>query len=204
VEPLHDLAERLRVAGCEPDTSGADWLVPARFPDRTTTRPLPGSSAHLSGTPIQETRGHVVKESRTEVGDQRIKEDGEARQVTVAFEEKPGVNYTHLVTVSVPVTYPIKQVEGQIVWRSNSGLGMTGFGFGGDPPRVDGYYRHYTFRASISPAIHAPEPIIRFVNLGGCRYYQFGHHTQRFSRNADWLEAANAIDDWLRTGPSSD
>lgn len=32
--PLHDLANRLRDAGCETDTSGTDWLYPARFPKR--------------------------------------------------------------------------------------------------------------------------------------------------------------------------
>ena len=32
--PLHDLAARLHDAGCDTETSGTDWLNPARFPDR--------------------------------------------------------------------------------------------------------------------------------------------------------------------------
>jgi hypothetical protein len=78
---------------------------------------------------------------------------------------------------------------------------MTGFGFAGDPPRTDDRHRRYTFRASISPQIHNPEPIIRFVNLHGYRYYQYRDHTQRFPHHTDWTEAANTIDQWLRTGP---
>jgi DNA-binding beta-propeller fold protein YncE len=35
--PLHDLAARLHDAGCDTDTSGTDWLNPARFPDRDHT-----------------------------------------------------------------------------------------------------------------------------------------------------------------------
>jgi hypothetical protein len=132
------------------------------------------------------------------------KEDTDARQVTVVIEAKPGVNFTHLVTVSAPITYPIKQVEGQIVWQTNGGLGMIGFGFSGDRPRVDGQHRLYTFRASVSPQIREPEPVIRWVDLHGNRYYQFRDHTQRFSQNADWIEAATTIDQWLRTGPQPD
>ena len=37
--PLHDLAGRLRDAGCDTDTTGTRWLDPARFPDRTITPP---------------------------------------------------------------------------------------------------------------------------------------------------------------------
>jgi len=121
--------------------------------------------------------------------------------VTVVIEAKPGANFTHLVTVNTPITYPIKQVEGQITWQANNGLGMTGFGFAGDPPRADDRHRRYTFRASVSPQISNPEPIIRFVDLHGNRYYQFRDHTQRFPASTDWNEAATAIDQWLRTGP---
>jgi predicted nucleotide-binding protein len=40
-EPLHDLANRLKQAGCETDTLGTSWLNPARFPDRGYITPAP-------------------------------------------------------------------------------------------------------------------------------------------------------------------
>ena len=39
--PLHDLASRLKEAGCETDTTGSAWLDPARFPDRDNVDPAP-------------------------------------------------------------------------------------------------------------------------------------------------------------------
>jgi predicted nucleotide-binding protein len=41
VEPLHDLANRLKQAGCETDTLDSSWLNPARFPDRSHITPVP-------------------------------------------------------------------------------------------------------------------------------------------------------------------
>jgi predicted nucleotide-binding protein len=200
VEPLHDLAGRLRAAGCDTDTTGTAWLDPARFPDRNAVKAPPDDHRPTVST---ESAGEPRDHAREEA--QRAKEDSDARQVTVVIETAPSVNSTHLITVSTPINYPIKQVEGQIAWQANSGgLGMTGFGFAGDPPRPDDYRRWYTFRASISPQIHNPEPVIRFVDLHGNRYYQYRHHTQRFPHNTDWIEAANAIDQWLRTGPRPD
>ena len=84
-------------------------------------------------------------------------EDTAARQVTVVLiEPKDGENFTHLITVSAPITYPLKWTDAQISWQTNSGLGMTGTGFSGDPPRVDDHHRRYTFRASVSPQITEP------------------------------------------------
>ena len=62
VEPLHDLAERLRVAGCEPDTSGTDWLVPGRFPDRSTIKPTPKIPPPIGEKTVQEERGYALIE----------------------------------------------------------------------------------------------------------------------------------------------
>jgi hypothetical protein len=130
-------------------------------------------------------------------------QDTEARQVLVMIEAKPGDHFTHLITVSTPITYPIKQVEAQIAWQTNSGLAMTGTGFSGDLPHADSQRRYYTFRASVSPQIHRPEPDIRFVDLHGNRYYVFRDHTQRFPPNTDWPRAMTDIDQWLRTGPTA-
>jgi predicted nucleotide-binding protein len=209
VEPLHDFAGRLRAAGCDTDTTGTAWLDPGRFPDRRAAMPLAdGGQPAASSQQANEARGYpreeVHEEAQARKEAQRAKEDTDARQVTAVIEAKPGVNSTHLITVSTPITYPIKLLEGQITWQTNNGLGMTGFGFAGDPPRTDDRHRRYTFRASISPQIHDPEPIIRFVNLHGNRYYHYRDHTQRFPHHTDWTEAANTIDQWLRTGPKPD
>jgi predicted nucleotide-binding protein len=55
VQPLHDLAGRLRDAGCDTDTTGTDWLNPARFPNRDTITPPP-SADHPSDPAEAEPR----------------------------------------------------------------------------------------------------------------------------------------------------
>lgn len=198
---LYDLAERLRVAGCDIDLTGSDWLDATGFPDRSVIKP-PVAPREIAGENTAQEREH--DSAPQEIAAELAREDAEARQVTVVIESKAGMNYTHLITVRAPLTYPVKQVEGQIVWQANGGLGMTGFGFSSDPPQVDDHHRRITFRASVSPQIRNPEPVIRFVNLHGHRYYQFRHHTQRFPQNADWIQATTVIDEWLRAGPSPD
>ena len=42
------------------------------------------------------------------------------------------------ITVSAPITYPVKQVEAQVAWQANGGLGMISAGFGGDRPQAAG------------------------------------------------------------------
>jgi predicted nucleotide-binding protein len=56
VEPLHDLAERLRTAGCDTDTTGTAWLDPTRFPDRNTTKPPPGNPKPTASQPVSDAR----------------------------------------------------------------------------------------------------------------------------------------------------
>jgi predicted nucleotide-binding protein len=203
--PLQDLAARLHDAGCDTSTSGTDWLNPARFPNRDTTRPPPPDRRTVASTePGNQSHDYAREDAQARKEAQRTREDTDARQVTVVTEAKNGANFTHLITVSTPTTYPIKLVDAQIAWQTNSGLGMTSPGFVGDPPRTDDHHRRYTFRASVSPQIRNPEPVIRFVDQHGHRYYQFRDHTQRFPQNTDWPAAAAAIDQWLRTGPSPD
>ncbi len=203
VPPLHDLAARLHDAGCDTDITGSAWLNPTRFPDRDSIAPpadlRPATSAE-PGSELHDAR----KETQTREAAQRAGEDTEARQVVVTVEAKASRDFTHLITVSAPITYPVKQVEVQIAWQTNGGLGTTSPGFAGDPPRADGQRRRYTFRASVNPQIHNPAPVIRFVDLHGNRYYQYRDHTQRFPPNTDWIQAATAIDQWLRTGASRD
>jgi len=54
--PLHDLAERLRIAGCEIDLTRVDWRQPRRFPDRTITKPPPGRREKASEEPVHQAR----------------------------------------------------------------------------------------------------------------------------------------------------
>lgn len=203
VEPLHDLAARLHDAGCDTDITGSDWLDPTRFPDRDAVTPPAALGSAASANPASEPHDARTETQAREAAE-RAKEDTEARQVAVTIEAKRGWESTHQITVSTPITYPVKQVEAQIAWQTNGGLAMTSTGFGGDPPRADGQHRCYTFRASVNPQIRNPEPVIRFVDLHGNRYYQFRDHTQRFPANTDWTQAVTAIDQWLRTGPSLD
>jgi predicted nucleotide-binding protein len=223
VEPLNDLAGRLSDAGCDIDLSGNDWLRAAYFPDRTTLavgerpgtqeetvlgpRGRPDRSHNSGGDSTAPARAaieprDVSAETSWRDADQRARQDTEARQMLVTIEAKQDPHFNYLIKVSSPLTYPVKQVEARIAWQTNGGLGMTGTGFSGDPPRADSQCRSYRFRASVNPQIH-PEPAIRFVDLHGNRYYQFRDHTQRFPANTDWVQAVNAIDEWLRTGPSA-
>jgi predicted nucleotide-binding protein len=179
-EPLHDLAQRLADAGCDIDITGTQWLQPGHFPDRDSTAPPavehPSSQTRPAGTaagpparPDGNRDNDAAAQTRHEAA-QRAIQDAEARQVLVTIEAKPGERFTHLITISTPITYPIKQVQAEIAWQENSGLAMTSTVFSGDPPGADGQRRHYTFRASVNPQIR-PEPAIRFVDLHGNLYY---------------------------------
>lgn len=215
VEPLNDLAGRLGDAGCEIDLSGSDWLNPSRFPDRDSTAPPGGvmdrtdddsageplTREDASAKPADEPRETDTETWRHEAV-QYDRYDNEARQVLVTIEAQHREGVTHLITVSTPITYPAKQVQAAIAWQTNSGLATTSTGFGGDPPTTNGQRRYYAFRAAVNPQI-CPEPVIRFVDLHGNRYYQFRDHTQRFPADTDWLQAMIAIDEWLRTGPTA-
>jgi predicted nucleotide-binding protein len=203
VEPLHDLAARLHDAGCDTDITGNDWLSPTRFPERDTVAPPADLRPATSAEPASELHDTRTKTEASKEA-QYVKEDTEARQMVVTIEAQSGPDFTHLITVSTPITYPVKQVEVQIAWQTNGGLGMTSTGFAGDPPSTDDHRRRYRFRASINPQIHNPEPVVRFVDLHSNRYYQYRDHTQRFSSNTDWIKAATVIDLWLRTGPRPD
>ncbi len=212
VQPLHDLAGRLQTAGCQIDTTGAQWLNPSRFPDRTQASRSPDVMRHAALSVTHSGRPDPAdSDAQIRAAERRAREDSEARQVVASIEKADsttsahGPNVTHLITVSCPSTYPIKQVEGQVVWQGNSGgFSMTGFGYGGDTPRAGNGRIWYPFRASISPQVRNPEVVIRFVDQHGNRFYQFRLHTQRFPGRTDWIDAMKVIDLWLRTGPNPD
>jgi len=210
VEPLNDLAGRLSDAGCDVVRSGNDWLRAGRFPNRTAP---PGSTGQGNGgdekpsgltasadSPGESRNSSEGKQQLT--SDQLARQDTEARQVLVTMEASQDPKYNRRIVVSVPLTYPVKQVDAQISWELNGGRGMTSTGFTGDPPIADAQRRYYIFRALVDTRIDA-EPVIRFVDLHGNRYYQFRDHTQRFPASADWPEAVTEIAKWLGTGPST-
>jgi hypothetical protein len=138
---------------------------------------------------------------RRELAERTAKEDYQARQVVVFTEEKSHNSFTHLVTVSAPHEYPIKQVQGCIVHQAGGGRTLTGFGHPGNPPEVDDRRIYHTFWASLGPG---DAPVIRFLDWHGNRYYQYEHYTERFPGNTDWPEAIRALDHWIRTGPKLD
>lgn len=142
---------------------------------------------------------------RREAAERRAREDYEARQVLVTIEAKEHptlAEFTHYITVSTPHAYPIKQVDGQLAGWRTSQMGATGFGHAGDEPWVDENRVHFGFWS------HSPDrgeyPIIRFVDWHGNRYYQYRHYTDRFGQNTDYLDAAQQLDSWIRTGPKPD
>jgi len=137
------------------------------------------------------------------------REDYEARQVLVQVEEKShpaqGHDFNHRVTLSTPHAYPIKWVDGCLVHRiSNGGLGIIPFGHSGDEPYIDEQRIYYPFWAEFPAGVFQPAPIMRFVDWHGTLYYQYRHYTQRFGQSTRWEQAAQVLDEWIRTGPKPD
>jgi hypothetical protein len=153
----------------------------------------------------QEALDQLERRERTE----RIaREDYEARQVLVTVEEKEhpghGHDFNRRVTLSTPHAYPIKWVDGRLAHQTNSGLGILPFGHGGDEPYIDEQRIYYAFWAEVPIGVHNAAPLMKFVDRHGNLYYQYQHYTQRFSQNTSFEQAAQALDDWIRTGPKPD
>jgi hypothetical protein len=153
-------------------------------------------------------REQVDQLERREQAERIAREDYEARQVLVTVEEKEhpghGHDFNRRVTLSTPHAYPVKWVEGSLVNQTNSGLGILPFGHSGDEPYVDAERIYYPFWAAIPVMAPRATPIMRFVDWHGNLYYQYRHYTKRFSQNTRWEQAAQAIDEWIRTGPKAD
>ena len=145
---------------------------------------------------------------RREQAERTAREDYEARQVLVQVEEKEhpghGHNYNRRITVSTPHAYPIKWVDGRVAYNANGNLGIIPFGHVGDDPYIDAERIYYPFWAEIPAKAFQAAPIIRFVDWHGNLYYQYRHYTKRFGQNTDFNEAAQVIDEWIRTGPKPD
>lgn len=145
---------------------------------------------------------------RRELAERTAREDYEARQVLVTVEEKDhpgkGHDFNRRITLSTPHAYPIKWIEGRLVNQTNSGLGINTFGHAGDEPYIDEQRIYYAFWAAVPATASDAAPIMRFVDWHGNLYYKYRHYTQRFRQNTDWIEAAQVLDEWIRTGPKPD
>jgi len=150
----------------------------------------------------------LEQQEHREQAERTAREDHEARQVLVKVEEKEhpggGHDYNRRITLSTPHTYPIKWVDGALVAPTNSGLSILPFGHAGDEPYIDEQRIHYAFWAAVPVTASRAAPIMRFVDWHGNYYYQYKHYTQRFGQNTDWIKAAQALDEWIRTGPKPD
>jgi hypothetical protein len=142
---------------------------------------------------------------RREQAELIAREGKEARQVLVAVEEKEypslGYDFNRRVTLSTPHTYPVKWVDGCLVAQNNSNLSILPFGHAGDEPYIDEQRIYYAFWAAVPVTASNAVPMMRFVDWHGNLYYQYKHYSQRFPQNTDWIEAAQVLDEWIRTGP---
>ena len=145
---------------------------------------------------------------RRELVERTAREVYEARQVLVVVEEKEhqgrGHDFNRRIILSTPHAYPIKWAEGRLVNQTNSGLGINSFGHAGDDPYIDAERIYYAFWAAVSPLTPEAQPIMRFVDWHGNLYFQYRHYTKRFGQNTSWEQAAQVIDEWIRTGPKPD
>jgi hypothetical protein len=150
-------------------------------------------------------QGQLDQLERRQQAERSAREDYEARQVLVVVEEKEhpghGHDFNRRITLSTPHAYPIKWVEGRLVVQTNSGLSIIPFGHGGDDPYIETQRIYYPFWAEVPVTAATATPIMRFVDWHGNLFYQYRHYTQRFSQSTDWHDAAQAIDQWIRTGP---
>jgi hypothetical protein len=137
------------------------------------------------------------------------REDYEARQVLVTFQEMPasfvsrGDHFSHRVTVNTPRAFPIKQVAARIAGRaSNANLSILPLGHAGDDPFIEEDRICFGFWAVVPEQLDDAAPIVRFVDRHGNLYYQLKNHNRRFPQNTEFISAASDIDLWIRTGPN--
>ncbi len=141
--------------------------------------------------------------ARQRLAERTEQEDYQARQVLVKTEPKQQGEYSHLITISTPHAYPIKQADGRIASTHSGNPSIIPFGPSGDDPNIDNERTYYTFKASLREPIW-DKPIIRFVDWHGNLYYHYRGYTMRFSQQTDWNDAFTRIDNFIRTGPKPD
>jgi hypothetical protein len=148
--------------------------------------------------------------------EQREAQDNEARQVIVELVlvrgevQRPpqrafgGRDFTHQIVISAPATYPIRQVEAQIVHNSSGNLAMYPPGHSGTAPVIENGRSVIRIWAGIPQQEFQAAPIVRFTDRHDNRYYTYRQLTERFPHTTDWIPAAQKLDQWYRTGPKPD
>jgi hypothetical protein len=111
---------------------------------------------------------------------------------------------THRIIVTTPAAYPIKQLDAQIAYQANSGLGMLPPGWTFGSPVTENGQMRYTCYAHVPDQTHDATPIVRFTAGNGALYYSYRGYTRRFGQNTEFINAAMQLDMWIRTGPEPD
>ena len=168
------------------------------------TDPLTRRPIRLKATVGTEQQAHI------ELG-RLLKEASEGRtpesDATVAKLQRAvttGDGITHRIIVRAPTAYPIKWVDAEIGYRTNSGLGIIPPGWMFERPVTENGEVRYACFAKVNPQVSDPAPIVRFADRNGNLYYSYLGYTCRFGQNTDWITAATEIDKWIRTGPRPD
>lgn len=148
--------------------------------------------------------------------EQRQREDDDAQQ-QVIIEFGPGGQLsqaqqavtggggpTHRIIVTTPAAYPVKQVDAQIAYQTNSGLGILPPGWVFGRPATENGQVRYTCSAHVPQQVNNSAPIVRFTDRNGNLYYSYLGYTRRFGQSTDWIDAAATLDQWIRIGPKPD
>ena len=115
-----------------------------------------------------------------------------------------GDGITHRIIVTTPAAYPIKGLDAQIAHHANSGIGILPPGWTFVGPAMENGQVRYTCYARVPPQTHDATAIVRFTDRNGNLYYSYRGYTRRFGQNTDFIDAANQLDQWIRTGPKPD
>jgi CAP12/Pycsar effector protein, TIR domain len=124
--PLHDLAGRLRTAGCDADTTGNDWLNPARFPNRD----------HATAAPAETPNGILRTGERMSAGQSLysptgnyrldVQADGNlvihnAHGTPIRASDTAGTGNNNYLTMQDDGNLVLYKAADQAVWASNTG-----------------------------------------------------------------------------------
>ena len=139
-EPLNDLAQRLRRAGCDIDTSAGDWLRADRFPDRDH---LPKRMAvEASSPPVSEHSYSAVQAQYPTL----VMKMPQARELEVGPSQPSG---------------PAGRDDENLPSRALTGLWhFTSNGFEGSPAM--------DIASTIMPGYHGTSDHVPFIRLGFC------------------------------------
>ena len=123
--------------------------------------------------------------------------------ITVEMKAHPGTghDFNRRVTFSTLHAYPHQQVDGVL---SSQPAAARASSRSATPTTNPTSVSSASTTAS-GPQSRRQHPVLldlRFVDWRENLYYQYRHYTQRFSQNTDFTQAAQKIDEWIKTGPS--